>query len=446
MKLARLFNDKKLLKESWSVSWPMTLIMFFIFLIGFSDVYVAGIFGKEIQAAYGLASQIYFIFSIIVFALTIGTVSVLSRLFTSGKKEEFDRALESSLILTLLCGAIFSILGFIFSGPVIHRLGVPEELKDYAVIFTRIYSAGLLFSYFLINTNGILRACKMIRNSLWTMFVVALLNIVLNFILALGTPLGFKGIALATVASSAIGCLMNMVFMRRLIDGLRRVSISAAIRILHIGWPAGLLQVLWQLAALALYLILSRFPVHNIEILAAFTNGLKVESAIFLPAFAFNMAAAVLAGNFLGSRRREEAFNSGIVTAIVGVVIVTALSAIAMIFARPIASLLSDNAIVVNECVRYIHISLIFEPFMAWGIILGGALNGAGDTRGVTWIVALSVWLVRLPLSYLLGVYLGFGAVAVWWSMNASIIVQSVFLTRRFFKREWIRHAEALVI
>ncbi len=446
MKLRHILKDGKLFRESWSVSWPMTLIMFFIFLIGFSDVYVAGIFGKEIQAAYGLASQIYFIFSIIVFALTIGTVSVLSRLFTSKKKEEFNQALESSLILTFLCGAIFSLLGFVFSGQIIRSLGVPQELKGFAVAFMRIYSSGLLFNYLLINTNGILRACKMIRNSLWTMFVVALLNIALNFVLALYTPLGFKGIAVATVISTGIGCLMNALFMRRLMDGLAKFSLSAAIKILHIGWPAGLLQVFWQLAALALYLILSRLPLHNIEILAAFTNGLKVESAIFLPAFAFNMAAAVLAGNFLGAKRSEEAYNSGMVTAVLGVVIVTILSLFAMIFARPIASLLSNNSVVVNECVRYIRISLIFEPLMAWGIILGGALNGAGDTRGVTWIVALSVWLVRLPLSYFLGLYLGFGALAVWWSMNASIIVQSIFLTRRYLKRQWIRHAEALVI
>jgi len=40
-----------------------------------------------------------------------------------------------------------------------------------------------------------------------------------------------------------------------------------------------------------------------VEILAAFTAGLRIESAIFLPAFAFNMANAVIVGNLLGSAR-----------------------------------------------------------------------------------------------------------------------------------------------
>ena len=54
-------NIKSLILRSWSISWPMTCIMFFVFLIGLSDVYVAGRISKEAQAAYGLASQLYFI-------------------------------------------------------------------------------------------------------------------------------------------------------------------------------------------------------------------------------------------------------------------------------------------------------------------------------------------------------------------------------------------------
>jgi putative MATE family efflux protein len=438
MKLERLLSDTGILKESWAVSWPMAVIMFFIFLIGFSDVYVAGMFGKEVQAAYGLASQIYFILSIIVFALTVGAVSILSRLFTSGEKEEFNRTLDSTLLLTFCCGLLSSGAGIVFSGPVIRALDVPDELKGMAIAFLRIYSAGLLFNYALIATNGILRACKMIKRSLLTMLVVCLLNIILNFALAFGTPLGYQGIAVATVVSSIVGVLINMAFVRGLMDGFYKFSWAAAVKVFHIGWPAGLLQILWQLAALVLYLVLSKLPSHNVEILAAFTNGLKVESAIFLPAFAFNLAAAVLTGNLLGAKKSQQAFHSGLVTAALGVGIVTILSVLGMIFARPIALLLSNNETVVNECVRYIRISLIFEPFMAWGVILGGCLNGSGDTRGVMKVVSLSIWLVRLPLSYLLGIYFGFGAPAVWWSMNISIIIQTVFLTRRYWQRKWM--------
>jgi len=52
--------------------------------------------------------------------------------------------------------------------------------------------------------------------------------------------------------------------------------------------------------------------------------------------------------------------------------------------------------------------------------------------------VALSVWLFRIPLSYLFGVLLGFGAIAVWWSMNSSLLVQALLISRRYFKKQWL--------
>jgi Na+-driven multidrug efflux pump len=60
-------------------------------------------------------------------------------------------------------------------------------------------------------------------------------------------------------------------------------------------------------------------------------------------------------------------------------------------------------------------------------------------------VTALSVWLVRIPLCYLLGIYFGFGAIAIWWSMNASILVQAVFITRRYFSKKWIVPAERAI-
>ena len=56
---------KNFLRESWSMSWPMTLIMFFEFMTGLADVYIAGRVGKEIQAAYGFIIQLYFVFIIV---------------------------------------------------------------------------------------------------------------------------------------------------------------------------------------------------------------------------------------------------------------------------------------------------------------------------------------------------------------------------------------------
>ena len=426
------------ISRSWSVSWPLTLIMVFEFFIGLTDVYIAGRVSKDIQATYGFVIQLYFIFIVIANALTVGTVSVVSRLYTSGDKTELNKAVFSSVMASAGAGTVLAMAGIFLSPTIIKYLNIPEELKHFAAPFIKIYAMGLLFHYLLINGNGILRSCQMVKRSLKTMALVCGFNIALNFFLVFHTPLGFRGIAAATASSVFIGSMINLVYLRNIMAGMKNFSLTLVKKMIDIGWPIGLLQVLWQLGSMVLYLILSALPEHRVEILAALTTGLRIESVIYLPVFGFNMANAVIIGNILGEKRGEDSFRSGYITAWIGVLVVTIMVIMVILNARWIASLLSSDAIVIRESIKYIYISMISEPFMAWGIILGGGLSGAGDTRSVLIRVALSVWLVRIPLAYIFVVLFGFGAVSVWWSMNISQFVQAFVMSKRYFSKEWL--------
>jgi putative MATE family efflux protein len=416
----------------------MTLIMFFEFLIGLTDIYIAGRIGKEVQATYGFAVQLYFIFIILANTIAVGTVSVVSRLFTSGDKEALTGAVFSSSAAATMTGAVLSAGGLLLTPTLVTLLTIPEELKSMAVPMLRIYAAGLMFHYVLIHSNAVLRSCKRIKYSLRTMALVCAINVALNFFFLFHTALGFRGIALATAISIGIGSLLNLAHLRSVMEGGKRLSAHVIKRMLSIGWPIGLLQILWQLSSTALFLILSSLPKNRIEILAAFSTGLRIESAIYLPAFASNLANAVIIGNLMGEEKKEEAFQSGIVTALIGVAIITVMVLSIILNARWIVSLLSENALVIEEAKRYLYISMLSEPIMAWGIILAGGLNGAGDTRAVLWRVAVSVWGVRIPLCYLFVEFLGFGVVSVWWSMNLSQCVQAFLMTKRYLGRQWL--------
>jgi len=441
------FNNQEIRSfvfRSWSVSWPLTLIMVFEFLIGLTDVYIAGKVSKEIQATYGFVIQLYFILIVIANALTVGTVSVVSRLYTSGNRNDFTHAVFSSILTTAGAGVILAIAGIFFSPEIIHFVNIPEELKYLAIPFIEIYSVGLFFHYILINCNGILRSCDRVKDSLKTQALVCVLNIGLNFFLVFHTSLGFRGIAAATASSVFIGSMINLWKVRSSMPGTRRFSPDLIRKMVTIGWPIGLLQVLWQASSMVLFLILSALPENKVEILAALTTGLRIESVIYLPVFGFNMANAVIVGNLLGEKKQGDVFRSGIMTAVMGVFIVTLMVIIVILNARWITSLLSNNEIVIRESITYLYVSLISEPFMAWGMILGGGLNGAGDTRSVLVRVALSLWLVRIPLSFVLVVFFGFGPTSVWWSMNLSQFLQAFLISKRYIGKRWLAEGQKI--
>lgn len=442
MNLAKIFQEKEIrdfISESWSMSAPMTLIMVFDFLIGITDIYVAGKIGKEIQATYGFVIQLYFVFIIIANALTTGTVSVISRLFSSGDKEELGRAIFSVIIVAAAGGFLFGTLGIILTPRVINLVNIPANLKPLGIPLAQIYAGGLIFHYILLNTNGILRSCKKVRLSLGTMAIVCVCNICLNFFLVFATPVGYIGIAVATAASSLVGCLLNLRHVYSFVPmSAMAFAVERVREIFGIGWPFALSQALWQLHSMALFLILSSLPQKSVEILAAFSSGLRIESAAFLPAIAFHMASAVITGNLIGERRRADAFRAGIVTALMGVSIVIVIALLVVIAAPWVAPALSDNPVVIKEATIYLYINMLGEPFMALWVILAGALSGAGDTRSMMFIVTGCTWLVRIPLCYLFVVILGFEAHAVWWTMNLSQFLAAMLMLRRYMGRKWL--------
>lgn len=430
---------KNYIYKSWEISWPMTLIMFFEFLIGITDVFIAGRIGKEIVASYGFILQIYFVFIVIANSITVGTVSIISRLFSSKDKDNLTQASFASILISLVAGFILGGLGIIFSNKMIGYSNIPNEIKPLASSFSKIYSTGLTSHYILINSNGLLRSCNMVKKSLKTMAMVCSMNIILDFLLVFYTPFHSSGIAIATVISVSSGCLMNLLNLNHLLRGNIRFPFEIIKKIIKIGWPIGVLQLLWQFSSIILFLILSELPQNRIEILAAFTIGLKVESVIYLPVFGFNMANAVLVANRLGEKNRGEAFKIGIVTAMIGVVVVCLMVIGVVLNAYKIISLLTPNELIIKESVRYLMISMISEPFMAWSVILSGGLNGAGDTKSVLLRIGLSVWIIRIPLSYLFVIRYGLGPVSVWWAMNISQFIQAFLITLRYMGKRWLK-------
>jgi len=143
------------------------------------------------------------------------------------------------------------------------------------------------------------------------MTLVCLLNIALNFIYVFKTSLGFKGIALATVSSVFIGSLVNLIWVKRLMRSTNSFAWDPMKRVLRIGWPIGVLQTLWQLASMVLFLILSALPEKRVETLAALTAGLRIESVIYLPALPLIWPMLWSSGISWGRRKKKRHSEAG---------------------------------------------------------------------------------------------------------------------------------------
>jgi putative MATE family efflux protein len=424
----------------------MLLIMIFNFMVGFADIYVAGLINPQVQAAVGFIGQLYFLLIIIANAISIGTVALISRNIGAGAAARARANAKQSLIFGFIVAVALTITSLVFSRQIIAAAGFPAEISAIGEIFLRIFAFALGPTYLLIVSNAVFRASGEVHKPLLTMFMVSAVTILGDFGLVFGIPplpkLGYIGIALSTAIAATLGMVMNFGFFalprwRALYRAPWTISVLSIKNIVNLSWPAALLQIAWNAGSIVLYSILGRLGETSITALAALSNGLRIEAIIFLPAFAFNMAASVLVGQNLGAGNPERAAAVGWTIAWAGMTFISAISIGIFIGAGFFASLLAQESGVLAETTRYLRIMMFSEPFMALSLILGGGLQGAGDTRGNMWVIVISMWFIRLPLAALLALILGYGAMGVWVAMIFSMTVQGMLMALRFHRGRW---------
>ena len=420
--------------------------MVFNFFVGLADLYVAGFIGPDVQAAIGFVTQLFFIVIIFANAIGVGTVAMVSRAVGASN---FTRAVEitrQSILFGIAVAVFITAATIIFCSQIMALAGMPGEIRAVAEEFLRIFAFALGPNYLLIIANSIFRAAGDVKKPLFTMFFVSVINIAGDFVLVFGIPpfpeMGYRGIAFSTASSFTAGMIISLVLLatkrwRGAFTGPWQVSFPTIARIVDIGWPSAFLQIAWQAGTLVLYNILSRLGEGTITALAALTNGLRIEAIIFLPAFALNMAASVLAGQNLGAGNPQRAEALGWKTAGAGIVLLSALALPIFIWAELFASILARTPEVLAETANYLRITMVSEPFLAVGTILSGAITGAGDTRATMWIIVACMWGIRLPLAYFLAITLGYGPTGVWIAMVASMICYSAFMGLRFRGGRW---------
>ena len=440
--------EGRIWKGIFRMSCPMLLIMIFNFAVGFTDIYVAGLLGPEVQAAVGFIEQLYFLLIVLGNAVSIGSVAIISRAIGSENMEEAKTASRQALGFGLIIAVILTCAGLLLPRLIVSAAGLPAEIFEMAIVFFRIFSISLGFNYFLIISSAILRALGTPEKPLVSMAIMAGLNVLLDFALVFGwypfPPMGYTGIAVATAISIIGATAINIFFLLRLnwtsfYRSLLKLSRDYVWRIISVSWPMAMVLIAWNAGNVVLYNILAHLKEAHIASMAAYANGVRIEAIIFMPAFAMNMAASVLVGQNLGAGKGKRASRIGWQISLTSAAALGIAATILYLFAPEVSAILAKDAAVLDETITYLRYNLLVAPLTALTLTLSGGLQGAGDTLGVMIVILIGMWLTRLPLAYLLGVHWDWGASGVWAAMILSMILLSILMALRFHLGKWKR-------
>ena len=189
-----------------SFSLPLMLSGILQLMFNAVDIIVVGQFtGSEALAAVGSTTALIAVFTNLFIGISLGANVLAARFYASGKNKEMSETVHTSIALAFVSGMIMAVVGLLFSR---LALGTPDNVIDQSTLYMRIYFLGMPFFMLYNYGAAILRAVGDTRRPLLFLVVAGVTNAVLNMILVIVFHLGVAGVAIATIISQLISCIL----------------------------------------------------------------------------------------------------------------------------------------------------------------------------------------------------------------------------------------------
>jgi putative MATE family efflux protein len=434
----------------WMLAWPSVLTMLLQTFNSFLDRFFVGHLGSDALAAVGVGGMFMFLLMSVGMSISVGTSALVSR-FTGAKElDQAKLAANQSLWVGIIAAVLCAALVWPLRHLVIGWMGVDSYAAALCVRYLSLTLLGIPALFVMLILSSVFRGLGDTVTPLRVMIGVNIIHLGGDYLLIFGhygfPKMGLLGGATALISSQAVGAVLYFWFLQRsALRGfgtrLKRLDLEWARRILNVGLPAAGQNVSRVLSMMVFTGVLARSPQATAAV-AALTIGLTSESIAFMPGFAFSMAAGTLTGQNLGAGKPERAERAAWVSLQQGLAIMMVMGGVFFVLARPFAHIFTHDPHVVPLTVAYLQIAALSEPFLALGMILTGALNGAGETKAPAWAGIATMWGIRLPLAWLLIYGLHHGATGAWWAMTISTALNGLAALAIF---KWGRWKQAVV-
>jgi len=348
--------------------------------------------------------------------------------------------------LSMLVLAIpLSILGLIFTKEIMTLMGAQPDALQVGTNYFRIIMIGFIFQSLNMSISASLRGIGDTKTPMRVNLICNFLNVIGNALLIyglLGFPeLGVTGAGISTSLSQAVACIVLFIF---ILSGKSIVKINirekfkfdnkVMYNLVKIGLPASLEQMVLRTGILLFVRIVAGL---GTVIYAAHQIALSILGLSFQPGQAFGIAASSLVGRSLGAKSHEKAEAYAKETRRIGSLISTFMAVIFFFFGRQLVGLYSPDPLIIDSASGALRIIALVQPFQASQFILAGALRGAGDTFWPLVATFVGVLLVRVILSYIFVINMGFGLLGAWMAVFIDQFVRWVFVYIRFRTGKW---------
>lgn len=437
-------TKKEIRKKIYAMILPITLENILQMLAGFVAMAMIGRISTIAIGAVGLSMRITQIVWAIFKGVTTGATIFVARSYGAKDFKRLRQVVQQTLLSTILF--VIGIQQMIYwKAPLFIRwLGGSGELLEKGALYLSTVSWGLPFMAIMLVVTGVLQGMGNAKTPMKIAFIMNTVNVIGNYLLIngnLGFPvLGIRGSALATAFAQFVGAIIGIYILfgkGGTLEGVlghsffkldgKRIS-----EIYRLGTPTAMESIFWQFCTILLTKMILAFG----EVaLAAHQLGLQAEAISYMPAMGFSIAATAFVGQSLGAKEPSMA-KMYLKEIVKGSVVLTSLSmAILFFFPQKIMGLLTNQTDVIQLGAVYLMLMASVQIPQNLAGVLYGAMRGAGFTKAPMIVAGTGLWLVRLPLAYLLSIVFHQNIYGIWYAITFDMAFR-FFLSCILYKRK----------
>lgn len=392
-------------------SLPIILGNLFQQLYTFVNSAIVGCFlGDKALAAVGSVYPIVFFLVSLIIGIGSGGSVLVSHFFGAKGHEQIPLVVSTFYIFFLGLGIVVSLASIIFAPWIFSLLGLEAAIRLQAVAYMRVYMLGMFFSFCFNSAVSILRGLGDSRTQLGYLIGANVLNALLSYIFIAKFHLSLVSTAWASVISQLLATLLLFLRLQKCNEYFRFGKQAKYFdkenfrELLRIGLPTGVQQ---SVVALSQILILGLVAKFGTDAVAAYSAASRIESIALL--FVLNLSSALtsFAGQNFGAGNTERV-RKGLRSSLM---MMTWLSLVTFVifffFPNELMGLFSDTQEVCLIGKEYLQIMGLFWILFAFMNTFTSFFRGLGYTFVPMLISIISLWLLRLPLSYLLSLFRG---------------------------------------
>lgn len=414
------------------ISFSLPLMVSGILQLAFNavDIIVVGRFsGSQALAAVGSTTALINVFANLFIGISLGANVLAARFYAAGKDREMSETVHTSITLALISGIMMAVIGVLLAKWALEIMGTPDDVIGQSALYMRIYFMGMPFFMLYNYGAAILRAIGDTKRPLIFLIISGIANAALNMILVILFHMGVAGVAIGTIISQLISCVLVLTCLYRSEGSYQlrfsKLKINGAYmeQIFQVGVPAGIQSTVINLSNALLQSSVNSF---GSIAMAGYTAANNILGFLYMSVNSITQACMSFTSQNYGVgklKRMDKVLRDCVVLSIS---IAAVLGGLAYCFGPQILTVYTSDPKVINcgmEILAYTSITYFLCGIMD---LFPGALRGMGysavpmvlsvigtvGTR-IVWVFgifpnhrSLSVLFVSYPVSWILTIVL----------------------------------------